>query len=452
MTAKKSGVLKELLFISLLFISALFVMPSASAFGGPVTSPYGYRTHPITGEMHCHSGLDIGLDEGTVVPSCSDGTVVYAVYGWNGGYGNLVEIQMPDGHVARYAHLSEINVSYGDHVSQGDFIALSGNTGRSTGGHLHFEVDEVQDGQHMDPTPYALAAGWNLNGDTTTNVITEVGKWALGKVTPAIDINFTKYFAPSEELAKIAKQIMASIVLSLDFAEKNLFPLLVILAIIDFSWLMIPVILGMTTLGNLSGVILRLIRYGFFFMIFLSWRKIVDTFFLPILENISSTYTGHELTETSFLHFDELFISVSHVISPFLHVDSRFNIAVALFVALFVLIILALTIIATIYLIEKLILFYISCVFGVLGIPLFFLPKMKHYGKNMLSGILANIFDLIITAFLFVFLSDQLAAMEPIDKDSVASLVLFAGCWGLLVFFIPSFSKRTREAFNTLWS
>lgn len=70
----------------------------------------------------------------------------------------------------------------------------------------------------------------------------------------------------------------------------------------------------------------------------------------------------------------------------------------------------------------------------------------------MLSGILANIFDLIITAFLFVFLSDQLAAMEPIDKDSVASLVLFAGCWGLLVFFIPSFSKRTREAFNTLWS
>ena len=153
MTAKKSGVLKELLFISLLFISALFVMPSASAFGGPVTSPYGYRTHPITGEMHCHSGLDIGLDEGTVVPSCSDGTVVYAVYGWNGGYGNLVEIQMPDGHVARYAHLSEINVSYGDHVSQGDFIALSGNTGRSTGGHLHFEVDEVQDGQHMDPTP-----------------------------------------------------------------------------------------------------------------------------------------------------------------------------------------------------------------------------------------------------------------------------------------------------------
>ena len=63
MTAKKSGVLKELLFISLLFISALFVMPSVSAAGlaGPVTSPYGYRIHPIDGQMHCHSGIDIGL-------------------------------------------------------------------------------------------------------------------------------------------------------------------------------------------------------------------------------------------------------------------------------------------------------------------------------------------------------------------------------------------------------
>lgn len=438
----------------LFLISALFVMPSVSAAGlaGPVTSPYGYRIHPIDGQMHCHSGIDIGLETGTAVPSCSDGVVLYAVESYNNGYGHLIDIEMPDGHVARYAHLSDIYVSAGDHVSQGDIIASSGSTGHSTGPHLHFEVDEVEDGPHMDPTPYALAAGWELNGDPTSNIIVEAGKWALGKVTPAMDINFTKYFSPSEKLAEIAKQIMASIVLSLDFAEKNLFPLLVILAIIDFSWLMIPVILGMTTLGNLSGVILRLIRYGFFFMLFLSWRKIVATFFLPLLENISSTYTGHELTETSFLHFDELFISVSHVISPFLHVDSRFNIAVALFVALFVLIILALTIIATIYLMEKLILFYISCVFGVLGIPLFFLPKMKHYGKNMLSGILANIFDLIITAFLFVFLSDQLAAMEPIDKDSVASLVLFAGCWGLLVFFIPSFSKRTREAFNTLWS
>ena len=85
-----------------------------------------------------HNGVDLGVVTGTEVRASRAGTVTKA--GWGGAYGYCVFIDHGDGIETRYAHLSELNVSEGDYVSQGDVIALSGNTGRSTGPHLHFEI------------------------------------------------------------------------------------------------------------------------------------------------------------------------------------------------------------------------------------------------------------------------------------------------------------------------
>ena len=101
-------------------------------------SAYGWRMHPILGEMRFHSGEDIGAPMGTPILAADSGNVILA--GWNGGYGNCVMINHGDGRVTLYGHMSSIAVSYGQAVTQGQVIGYVGSTGLSTGPHLHFET------------------------------------------------------------------------------------------------------------------------------------------------------------------------------------------------------------------------------------------------------------------------------------------------------------------------
>ena len=117
---------------------------------GRLTSGFGMRIDPITHEVGGHPGLDIAVPVGTPVVAAEAGTVVRA--GAAGTYGNLVVLRHPDGLETRYAHLSEVHVTVGQHVGAGQDIAASGATGRVTGPHLHFEVRK--DGKPLDPRPY----------------------------------------------------------------------------------------------------------------------------------------------------------------------------------------------------------------------------------------------------------------------------------------------------------
>ena len=116
-----------------------------------VTSYYGYRVHPISGEKNYHTGVDIGMPEGTEILAGHDGTVTLA--GNAGGYGLCVAIEGEayEGHTltTKYGHCSQILVSAGQEVKAGDVIAKVGNTGNSTGPHLHLEV--LVDGQYLNP-------------------------------------------------------------------------------------------------------------------------------------------------------------------------------------------------------------------------------------------------------------------------------------------------------------
>ena len=116
-------------------IPPTFIKPIA---GGVLTSSYGRRSAPTAGASTNHQGTDWATPVGTAVMASSGGTVTRA--GWASGYGYVVYIQHEGGRETRYAHLSSVLVSVGEHVDQGERIALSGNTGRSTGPHLHFEL------------------------------------------------------------------------------------------------------------------------------------------------------------------------------------------------------------------------------------------------------------------------------------------------------------------------
>ncbi len=124
-----------------------------------VTSPFGYRIHPIFGTKKLHTGIDIGRNlspeqsiNGAAVVAAGDGTVIYA--GYRGGYGNTVMIDHGNGLVSLYAHMQSgsIAVSNGQRLSKGTRIGRVGSTGYSTGPHLHFEIRV--NGSPTDPMPY----------------------------------------------------------------------------------------------------------------------------------------------------------------------------------------------------------------------------------------------------------------------------------------------------------
>jgi murein DD-endopeptidase MepM/ murein hydrolase activator NlpD len=113
----------------------------------PVSSPFGVRVDPLSHKMRSHKGVDLAAPKGTAIASPLPGTVVSA--GYENGYGNTILIQHSDGLRTRYGHLDSINVKAGEKISEQQMIGTVGDSGRSTGPHLHFEV--IRMGKPVDP-------------------------------------------------------------------------------------------------------------------------------------------------------------------------------------------------------------------------------------------------------------------------------------------------------------
>jgi len=128
------------------FYGDTFVWPAR----GPISSPFGYRSNPFTSARTFHSAIDIVLNRGTSVKAVRDG--VTADTGYNAVFGNYVIIRHSGGFQSLYAHLDAILVKKGASVNQGDVIGRSGNTGQSTGPHLHFSL--FLNGKAVDPRKY----------------------------------------------------------------------------------------------------------------------------------------------------------------------------------------------------------------------------------------------------------------------------------------------------------
>ncbi|QQU06355.1 M23 family metallopeptidase [Moraxella osloensis] len=142
-------------------------MPAMGSYGSngmlalrPITSSarmssgFGYRIHPVTGKSQFHKGMDFAAPIGTPIYATGNGVVTFS--GWGTGYGRYVEVDHGNGTVTRYAHTSANYVNVGDTVYANQQIAAVGNTGRSTGAHLHYEVR--QNGQAVNPQTYLAMA------------------------------------------------------------------------------------------------------------------------------------------------------------------------------------------------------------------------------------------------------------------------------------------------------
>jgi murein DD-endopeptidase MepM/ murein hydrolase activator NlpD len=131
-----------------------------------ISSLFGPRAQPVPGASTNHQGIDYAVPIGTPVLSAGDGTVIFA--GVQSGFGNTVEVDNGGGVVTLYGHLSSIGVSVGQTVGDGDQIALSGNTGTTSGPNLHFQV--MVNGVAVDPTTQLAPVDTDVGLDTTSSV------------------------------------------------------------------------------------------------------------------------------------------------------------------------------------------------------------------------------------------------------------------------------------------
>ena len=114
------------------------------------SSGFGYRKDPLSGKRRFHEGIDIVAWRNTPIIAPADGVVVFS--GWRSGLGNAIEIEHGHGYMTTYGHNEKLMVKKGDHVTRGDKIALLGNSGRSTGPHLHYEIS--LNGKLINPYRY----------------------------------------------------------------------------------------------------------------------------------------------------------------------------------------------------------------------------------------------------------------------------------------------------------
>jgi hypothetical protein len=133
--------------------------PTISPCDGYMTRGFGIHPDPFTGAYQPHNGVDLAAPKGTPVYATADGVVSSASY--EGGLGNLIEINHGHGLSTCYGHLSQIMVTAGHQITRGELIGLIGSTGYSTGPHLHYEVHE--DGRPVDPTKYLVKTILGLN-------------------------------------------------------------------------------------------------------------------------------------------------------------------------------------------------------------------------------------------------------------------------------------------------
>ena len=124
--------------------------PMGWPVAGYISSKYGYREHPKSGERQLHTGVDISIPPDTKVLATADGIVSFS--GWTMNSGNVVVIEHGHGFSTAYAHNTENRATVGQRVKRGDVIGQSGSTGRSTGPHVHYEI--WKNGRHVNPSTY----------------------------------------------------------------------------------------------------------------------------------------------------------------------------------------------------------------------------------------------------------------------------------------------------------
>lgn len=429
-------------------------------FGGPVTSQYGYRVHPVTGEVGSfHEGIDLGIPADVKAPAAADGTVTFA--GWAGGYGNYIVVEMADGTSFAYGHLNDIWVNVGDKVKKGDIIGLVGSTGTSTGDHMH--IEHIVNGERVDPYDFYIKAGWTLDGA----VPYEMGK-RKGIFRDKV-IDYQAYFNMTFEAAKIFANILISITKAINIVQKYALTLLLSLIMLDIIIRYTYALVTKNKQDFIQGFTTRLIHYSIITILILSWSTIAEFIKNFAFEAADTAYTGLYNNEYLIADPSVLFLQVGHLYEAYIKqstigiigmaspgiqsvllslpiISDIFYFYYALILGLFTLTIIFAAYIVC-YISWNFVYFYLTTLFCLVGLPFSAFKLTEKQPTMMYKSLGLQVLHLAVIAVTFNMMYTYMATLSQ-NEVSLGSLLYCMVHMGCLAVFFPIITSKLNGAFS----
>ena len=433
---------------------------SSGWFGGPVTSQYGYRVHPVTGEIGSfHEGIDLGIPADVKAPAAADGTVTFA--GWAGGYGNYIVVEMADGTSFAYGHLNDIWVNVGDKVKKGDIIGLVGSTGTSTGDHMH--IEHIVNGERVDPYDFYIKAGWTLDGA----VPYEMGK-RKGIFRDKV-IDYQAYFNMTFEAAKIFANILISITKAINIVQKYALTLLLSLIMLDIIIRYTYALVTKNKQDFIQGFTTRLIHYSIITILILSWSTIAEFIKNFAFEAADTVYTGLYNNEYLIADPSVLFLQVGHLYEAYIKqstigiigmaspgiqsvllslpiISDIFYFYYALILGLFTLTIIFAAYIVC-YISWNFVYFYLTTLFCLVGLPFSAFKITEKQPTMMYKSLGLQVLHLAVIAVTFNMMYTYMATLSQ-NEVSLGSLLYCMVHMGCLAVFFPIITSKLNGAFS----
>lgn len=426
------------MFIGLLFrqVEAL----AAPVWGYPtsnfvISSPFGWRIHPIFGTSRFHSGLDFAAPEGTAVVAVDSGIVITA--GRAGGYGNFIQIKHDDGLVTCYAHNRSLCVSVGTRVTAGTLIAYVGSTGYSTGPHLHFEV--LKNGLFQDPAAY-LDPNLPMPTNSAIGILPDGSTNFLDSDTYDMSWDMNYYVNFGNKSKEFVDQIVDACVAGLTLLQGPIKSLFIILITIDLA-LAASFNLFKDQENIVEWMFKRLLKYGFLLWVITDWKTFVLDQCLGYFATSGGLMGGADAITAGQLMSDTttMMQKGAYLAGPaFAHASNIHGIAVmkspgdlliSLLLGFFI-------VFCFIFMGLEIMIVYVEFyVIGTMSLVMFVFSGLKQtakYADNSWKGVVQVSIKVMLYCFFSVMMNTIAQSTSQLEYDPVLYLKMLAACLAVL--------------------
>ena len=373
-----------------------------------ITSPFGWREDPVEGGSEGHTGVDIDADIGDPVFAIAPGTVIYA--DWYGGYGNCVQIDHGNGMISLYGHNSELLVSVGQQVAQGQIIAKAGSTGKSTGAHCHLEI-RIH-GKPVNPVPYLSGQAVYSGGGGVPDVALPWSVETMYKMGDAVS-DFMKLFSTkSFEGYKLIKTACLT--------------LFWILALID---LCLPILLGGMVVSK-KQIVEKVIKYGIFFLLLVKWWNwFVDGMLMQSIVDITKTYSGSSEVAKQVAQPQLLLQKAVGLVTPALdkiasyHSLTFYNNLMNIIPVYFCcFLIMGVFVLLTFHVMVSYIEFFLAGAFSIVTLPFGAWRMSRFLPEGGLSMVINSTLKLILTSLMVCFITFIIKDAQPYENFAINNI------------------------------
>ena len=399
-----------LLLPAVVFAQPTFINPTS----GVITSPFGWRIHPITGASRFHSGIDIADDYYTPVVASAPGVVTHA--GWIDGYGNAVIIEHEGGWSTLYGHFAEIHVTAGQTVNAGHLIGGQGSTGNSTGPHCHFEIRDPS-GTPVDPALFVPELGGAVSPHGGADFEGQYKDWTL-----------TNDFA--KPIKEVMDKLVEVITKGLDLLQNGVASLFLILCLIDIALGAMSKVLTPPSEdkeGLMPWIIRRSLFYGFCLFFLYNWSDFIGNLALHGFPQLGGLVGGDPAAaEAAVSDPTQIVQKGMSIVAPVVNATLRARGSIldlilgnlmSVVCVLCAVVLFFLFCVIGFYIALAYIQFYASVLFSFTTFPLAGLKHVRHFASNGISGVIACSINLMF----FCFFSAALQA--SLENITIPALV-----------------------------